>query len=143
MKELNEIFFEQYKLFAESAEKVSDRRQSTNNYFLTLNSALLAFTGYLTSISFRIWHIVLALAGIFICILWILNIKSFRTLNSAKFKLLHKMEEQLPVKLFTDEWEYLDKGNKEGYMRFSKIEQGIPIVFLILYIIIIVLMIFS
>ena len=143
MKESNEIFFEQYKLFAESAEKVSDRRQSTNNYFLTLNSALLAFTGYLTSISFRIWHIVLALAGISICILWILNIKSFRTLNSAKFKLLHKMEEQLPAKLFTDEWEYLDKGNKEGYMRFSKIEQGIPIVFLILYIIIIVLMMFS
>lgn len=143
MKELNETFFEQYKLFAESAEKVSDRRQSTNNYFLTLNSALLAFTGYLTSISFRIWHIILALAGISICILWILNIKSFRTLNSAKFKLLHKMEERLPAKLFTDEWEYLDKGNKEGYMGFSKIEQGIPIVFLILYIIIIVLMIFS
>ena len=143
MKESNEIFFEQYKLFAESAEKVSDRRQSTNNYFLTLNSALLAFTGYLTSISFRIWHIVLALAGISICILWILNIKSFRTLNSAKFKLLHKMEEQLPAKLFTDEWEYLDKGNKEGYMRFSKIEQGIPIVFLILYLIIIALRIFS
>jgi hypothetical protein len=143
MKESNKIFFEQYKLFAESAEKVSDRRQSTNNYFLTLNSALLAFTGYLTSISFRIWHIVLALAGISICILWILNIKSFRTLNSAKFKLLHKMEEQLPAKLFTNEWEYLDKGNKEGYMRFSKIEQGIPIVFLILYIIIIALRVFS
>ena len=143
MKGSNEIFFEQYKLFAESAEKVSSRRQSTNNYFLTLNSLLLAFTGYLTSISFRIWHIVLALAGISICTLWILNIRSFRTLNSVKFKLLHKMEEQLPEKLFTDEWKYLDKGDKEGYIRFSKIEHGIPVVLLILYVIIIALMIFS
>ena len=142
MKNSDEIFFEQYKLFTESAERTSDRRQSTNNYFLTLNSALLKFTGYLSSIQFKIWHVILAIAGIFICILWILNIKSFRTLNSAKFKIIHEMEEKLPMKLFCDEWKLLDKGNKEGYLRFSKIEQGIPIIFLILYFVMMSIMIF-
>ena len=88
MKNSEDIFFEQYKIFTESAERTSDRRQKTNNYFLTLNSALLTFTGYLSSTQFKIWHFILAIAGMFICFLWVLNIRSFRTLNSAKFKVL-------------------------------------------------------
>lgn len=35
-----EHLFEQYKLYCESAEKISDRRQNANNYFITINTAL-------------------------------------------------------------------------------------------------------
>ena len=63
------IFFEQYKLFVETAEKVSDKRQIANNYFLSLNSFLLILSGYLTTIPFRLWHILIVLAGSAICIL--------------------------------------------------------------------------
>lgn len=42
--------FEQYKLYVESAEKISDRRQNANNYFLTINTALISFLG----ISFQV-----------------------------------------------------------------------------------------
>lgn len=37
--------FEQYKLYIESAEKISDRRQSANNYFIAINTALISLLG--------------------------------------------------------------------------------------------------
>ncbi len=36
---------EQYKLYVESVEKTSDRRQQANNYFITINSTLDIFFG--------------------------------------------------------------------------------------------------
>ena len=97
-----DIILEQYKLYIETAERVSDRRQSSNNFYLTLNSVLLAFTGFLTSLNFEIWHTIIAFAGICISFLWLLTITSFRNLNSGKFKIIHDLEEKLPIKLFKD-----------------------------------------
>lgn len=136
-----EIAFEQYKLYVETAERVSDRRQSANNFFLTLNSVLLTFTGYLTTLSFAFWHTILAFAGISISILWYLTITSFRNLNSGKFKVIHDMEKNLPIKLFDDEWTHLGRGrNRKKYLKISVVEQGIPIVFFILYLLVIIIM---
>ena len=141
MKE-KEILLEQYKLYVESAEKVSDRRQSANNYFLTLNSVLIAFSGFLTVFTFQIWHIIVAFAGICISILWLMTLISFRNLNSGKFKVIHSLEKKLPAKLFKDEWDYLKKGeDKNSYLKLSIVEQGVPLIFLFLYVLIIVLMI--
>ncbi len=135
---LEETILEQYKLYVNTAVKVSYWRQTSNKFFLTLNSVLLAFTGFLTTLNFAIWHIVLALAGIFISILWFLTITSFRNLNSAKFKVIHNMEKALPFRTFGDEWDYL----KNKYIKISLVEQGIPIIFLFLYMVIIVLILF-
>ena len=138
-----DILLQQYKLYVESAEKVSDRRQSANSYFLALNSLILSFAGYLTTFSFRLWHIVIAASGISISILWLLTLKSFRSLNSAKFKVIHSLEEDLPAELFKKEWEYLDRGKKKRtYLKLSLVEQGIPLIFIILYVIIVILMIY-
>jgi len=135
MKSQEEITFEQYKLYVDTAERVSDRRQNTNNFFLTLNSVLLSFTGYLTTTEFAFWHIILAFAGISISLLWFLTITSFRNLNSAKFKVIHRIEQHLPIKLFADEWKQLGEGNDTSkYIKISKVEQGIPIIFFVLYI---------
>jgi hypothetical protein len=139
-----DILFEQYKLYVETAEKVSDRRQSANNFFLTINSAIVAFTGFLTTQSFQVWHIIVAIAGLSISILWLLTLRSFRSLNTCKFKVIHELEEKLPSKLFTCEWNYLGQGkSKRKYLKLSVIEQGIPIIFSILYIALILLMVFS
>lgn len=141
MKSKEEIILEQYKLYVETAEKVSDRRQNSNNFFLTLNSILLTFTGYLTTFSFALWHTILAFTGISISILWFLTITSFRNLNSGKFRVIHKIEQKLPMKLFVDEWAYLRDGkNSKKYIKISKVEQGIPLIFFILYLLIIILM---
>lgn len=134
MKNENALI-EQYKLYIQTAEKVSDRRQSANNYFLIVNSLLLSFTGYLTTLSFSLWHIVISIAGISISFLWLLTLRSFRSLNTAKFKVIHELERELPVDLFKREWDYL-----EQYLKLSVVEQGVPIIFLILYVFIIILM---
>jgi len=44
-----EHLFEQYRLYIGSAEKISDRRQNANSYFITINTALIA----LLSLSFK------------------------------------------------------------------------------------------
>ena len=38
-------YFEQYKMYIESAEKISDRRQNANNFFLTINTVLISVFG--------------------------------------------------------------------------------------------------
>lgn len=38
---------DQYKLYVEMADRISQRRTTANSYFLSVNSAILAFAGYL------------------------------------------------------------------------------------------------
>ena len=67
-------FFEQYKLYIESVEKTSDRRQQANNYFITINTALISFMGLSFQIPFfenNTWiRALLSLTGIVICAVW-------------------------------------------------------------------------
>jgi hypothetical protein len=131
------ILLEQYKLYVETAENVSKKRQTANTYFLSLNSFLLILSGYLTTIKtirFQLLVFIIISAGIFICTFWISNLQSYRSLNSAKYKLIHEMEKQLPIKLFDEEWTLLGRGeNKKTYLKLSVVEQRVPIIFIILY----------
>ncbi len=43
------LALDQYKLYVEMADRISQRRATANTYFLSVNSAILAFVGYLTS----------------------------------------------------------------------------------------------
>jgi len=140
LKGREDIFFEQYKLYADTAEKVSDRRQNANNFFLTLNSLLLTFTGYLTTLSFAFWNILMAVAGLSISLLWFLTIASFRNLNKSKFNLICDMERNLPINIFGEEWKQLGEGRDwKKYIKISKVEQGIPVIFFIIYLLMIIL----
>ncbi|PIV13253.1 hypothetical protein COZ81_00185 [Candidatus Jorgensenbacteria bacterium CG_4_8_14_3_um_filter_38_10] len=130
--------FEQYKLYVESIEKTSDRRQHANNYFITINTALISLIG----LSFQIkifentaWiKFVLALVGIIICFIFWYLIRSYRQLNTGKFAVIHKIEEYLPLALYKYEWEILGEGkDKSKYYPFSHIELLIPWVFGIIY----------
>lgn len=135
-----EHLFEQYKLFVESAEKISDRRQRANNYFITINTALISFL----SLSFRVQIIeefkwiksLLALVGIIICIIFWFLIRAYKQLNTGKFKVIHEIEQHLPLAPYGYEWEILEKGeDKSVYYPFSHIELLIPWVFGIIYVV--------
>jgi hypothetical protein len=130
--------FEQYKLYVDSIEKTSDRRQHANNYFITINTALISLIG----LSFQVkifenvaWiKFVLALVGIIICFIFWYLIKSYRQLNTGKFAVIHKIEENLPLALYKYEWKILGEGkDKNKYYPFSHIEQIIPWVFGAIY----------
>jgi hypothetical protein len=133
-------YFDQYKIYVESAEKISDRRQNANNFFLTINTVLISIFG----LSFQIktlenigWvKILLALLGLIICIIFWFLLRAYKQLNSGKFKVIHEIEQALPLSIYDYEWKILGEGkNKKIYYPFSHIELFIPWIFGLIYLI--------
>lgn len=138
--------FDQYKLYVDSIEKISDRRQNANNYFITINTALISLIGL--SMQYKIlgnfnWvKALVALVGVLICVIFWFLIRSYKQLNTGKFNVLHQIEEHLPVALFKHEWEVLGEGkDKSLYYPFSHIELLIPWAFGIVYVILFIVLI--
>lgn len=134
----------QYQLYVESAEKISDRRQNANNYFITINTVLISFMGVLLQTKIfetNIWiKSLIAIVGIIICVVFWFLLRSYRQLNTGKFKVIHEIEQKLPIALYDYEWKVLGEGkNKALYFPFSHIEMIIPCVFGIVYVIFAVL----
>ena len=132
----DKVNFELYKLYVEQAEKVSAKRASANNYLLTVNTFLLSLYSISTNfdvLSKSLWNYFVPAAGILICITWCNLIKSYRNLNSAKFKVIHEMELGMEFQPFKKEWEYAEKGIGNSYKQITKIEPYIPFIFFILY----------
>ena len=130
--------FEQYKLFIDSVEKTSDRRQQANNYFIAINTALISIIG----LSFQVkvfdnvtWlKSLIALLGIIICVIFWFLIRSYKQLNTGKFEVINEIEKQLPLALYKYEWEVLGEGrDKNKYYPFSHIELWIPWIFGAIY----------
>lgn len=135
-----EHLFQQYKFYLESAEKISDRRQVANAFFLTLNTAFISFIGFLvtqTDFTSFLFRLLIAVVGVAICLVWLFLINSYKQLNSVKFKVIHKIEEKLPLKLYDYEWDRLGEGKDNSkYFPFSHAEIYIPWIFGFLYVLI-------
>jgi len=130
--------FEQYKIFIQSVEKISDRRQQANNYFITVNTALISLIGFSFQIKFFDgipWiKFFLAFIGITICVIFWYLIRSYKQINTGKFAIIHEIEKYLPLALYKYEWEILGEGkDKKKYYPFSHIELWIPWVFGLVY----------
>lgn len=139
----HEHLLEQYKLYVEMADKVSERRQSANNYLLTVNSILVSLFGVLSgfgsSVEQHMWRYFLPLAGLLVSITWATLIRSYRQLNSGKFKVIHKIESQLPAALYDTEWKILGEGRGKYYLLFTHVEQFVPWIFAGLYILLMII----
>lgn len=130
----------QYQLYVESMEKISDRRQNANNYFITINTVLISFIGVLFQV--KIFETIpwvksmIAVVGIIICVVFWFLLRSYKQLNTGKFKVIHKIEQRLPISIYDYEWRILGEGKKKKlYFPFSHIEMVIPWVFGIVYVI--------
>jgi len=129
---------EQYKLFVESADRISQRRQQANSFFLTLNTALLAVLGGILSRSIQAsalwWFLPVAAVGLVLCYVWYRLVLSYKGLNAGKFEAIHAIETKLPLALFDAEWRQIGEGrDSKKYKPFSEIETWIPWVFMSLY----------
>lgn len=136
-----ETMLELYKLYVEMADRISQRRQSANNYFLTINTALIslliAILAYSRSIKdpnsgvIVVVIVGVALVGMANCWIWHSLIKSYKAMNGAKFKVIHDMEKIIGYRPYFDEWEHLSRGeDKKIYHKFTVVELRVPIVFL-------------
>lgn len=128
-----------YKLHAQLADRVSQRRETANQRYAGLLTALTAFVGAL--FKFGNWDesmdIVLSVIGglgVLLSISWCIVINSYRQLNSGKFKALQDLEKELPYPFFKREWDLLHKGeDRRRYWKLTVVENFLPLIFFLIF----------
>jgi hypothetical protein len=155
---------ELYKTAVEMADRVSARRAGSNTFFLTVNTALAAIVGIVSSArkppphgsipSYDAFGLVTtAIAGIVLAVVWWMLLRYYRRLNGAKWQVINHLEVKLPARPFTDEWAILhpdEPPTKEGLSKLawgqrlkmrakhreaSVVEQVVPFVFMAIYVV--------
>ena len=108
-----------YKLTVEMADRISTRRTVANSFFLTIHTALATFVGILASAQGAPDPgpmppvdapavLATSLAGIVLAISWWVLLRSYRDLNSAKFRIITRIERNhFSIQPFVEEWQYL------------------------------------
>lgn len=119
----------------EMANGVSQRRDTMNNLFVTLNIAVIAAVSWMWDVK----TVFLCVAGLVICVVWLLYINNFKRLNTAKFRVIYDLEERLGATPFKDEWDILKKTKR--YLEGTKLERILPIAFALGYAVVFVILI--
>ena len=129
---------EQYKLYVNSAEKISDRRALVNRYFVSIQSLVLVSLGVFSqNFESNLLIITLgAVCGLVLSVIFFLMINSYSSINTVKFELIHDIEKKLPLRLYKMEWDNLKRGNGLKYIAFSEIEKWVVAVFFFIHIIV-------
>ena len=125
-----------YKLHANLANHVSERRERANRLYVSLFlglililSALIRFgdEGTLESLAVP----AIGLLGVAFSASWIVVLRSYSQLNREKFRVLHDLEEELPYQFFQREWDPKEEGGKSNdYLQLTRTESILPLIFL-------------
>ncbi|HVW41174.1 MAG TPA: hypothetical protein VHC18_07475 [Amycolatopsis sp.] len=131
---------EQYRVYVEMADRISARRALTNTFFLTINTAVFTVVGVLWANrpTGPVWFLVfplLALLGE--CAAWFYLVRSYRQLNTAKYAVIGALEAKLPASPYwRAEWHALGEGHdRSRYWPLTHLEQGVPVVFAVIYVV--------
>lgn len=126
---------EQYKTCVEMADRVSARRNLTNTFFLTLNTAIVGALLAAFGANGRDGSLAVSLAALVIlltqCLAWFVMMRSYRQLNRAKWAVIGALERKLPAFAYWDaEWFALGEGRDwHRYVQLTYVEQWVPIIF--------------
>lgn len=124
-----ETILAQWQTCVEMASATSQRRDTMNNIFITLNLGIITAVSLVWSVK----SLLILIAGIVVCSIWLLFIRNFKLLNTAKFDVINSLEKQLPTSPFIDEWKILQKSNK--YCDGTTLEKILPTMFICIYIV--------
>ncbi len=128
---------EQYKLYVEMADRISQRRDQSNRFYSGLLAAMIALMAVLVrlDISEDVWILVFlggGLFGSFLSVVWLVNIRSYRSLNTAKFTVINELEKSLPAQGYTNERKLLrPPGATPKYFQLTRVEQLVPLLMLL------------
>ena len=131
----SKCFLEQYKLYVEMADRISQRRATANSFFLTLHTGLFGLAVALAGLSsggieFQAASLAAAAFGVPFAYLWRRILESYRQINAAKYQVLNELEAKLPVAPYAVEWEKAGKGeDPKVYTPLTKVEGLVPVVF--------------
>ena len=133
MDEKQELL-EIYKLHAELADSVSKQRATANRfYILVLSGLAVLFSTFLqrkNGVPLEWLMVSFGLFGLPLAIAWHSVIRSYRQLNTAKFEVLHELEEKLAYRFSRREWDLLAKGtDRKVYQQLTVVESCVPIIF--------------
>lgn len=133
--------FQQYRLFIDSAEKISERRSHLNSFFITLHSLFVSGLSFFR-FSINEYAIPICLFGGILALLWWYMLCNYRSLNKAKFQIIQEIEKQLPINLYSTEWSLYKKNkhkfNPNRYLSFSRLEMILPLLLILIYICLII-----
>lgn len=127
-----------YKLHAELADSVSKQRGTTNRFYtLVLSGLAVLFFAFLqreNGVSIEWLMVGFGLFGMLLASAWYIVIRSYRRLNSGKFKALHELEEKLAYPFFKREWDLLAEGREQKtYWRLTVVETFVPTIFFVCF----------
>ncbi len=143
-KDRQDQLLEIYKLHAELADRVSQRRDSANRLYvglLTSLAILLAFFLRFGTETMPVWIGLLAVGvlGVALSVPWFIVIRSYRQLNVGKHRALNELEKKLAYPFFEREWKFLKKGKTiNSYWKLTEVESFLPIALFILSLILII-----
>jgi hypothetical protein len=132
------VALDQYRLYVQLTDKISERRQTANSFFVAVNTAVIALLGYVNPerepLRAQRFYFLVTVAGIVLCFLWFRIIRSYRDLNTARFAVVHQIECLLPLRPYSAEWDLVGRGYVSRlYKPFTHIEIGVPWLFFALY----------
>lgn len=137
---LEEIMFQQYKLYSEQKEQFVNRSFQTNKFYLVLILVII-LTMYLTKEYSFVYGLsstlIFSIAGMVICFLWWINVDSYNFLIKVKLsKVLEDLEKKLPMQPYTKEFEsILDLRKSKREFLFADVQKGFTILTFILFLI--------
>lgn len=135
----SETYVELYKLHADLTDRVSQRREGANRLHVSIAVGLVVFLGTLIRFSDdqtldTVVTLMVGICGLVVSASWYIVLRSYRQLNTEKFRGLHDLETRLPYQFFTTEWDPESVGAKSNrYWRLSVVETIMPMVFGLLY----------
>lgn len=156
-----QLSFDEFKLYYQSTEKVTDRRLRTNRWNYSICTAILVAVAGITNWSLTsttfVWVglaavLIMCVMAMLFCALWVGQIRDFKKLNNAKFTVLNAMAPLVVFRSdkagqvvsycpFEKEWKELEKMDALDQvaktniiaLRSSNIEYFIPKAFLVLF----------
>ena len=135
--------FRQYELIVEDTARLSDRRQTINNLYLSANSLLLGGSAILvqqgtSKNGFPLPLILpLVVAGGFLCVDWWRLLRNYRKLLNLRYSLLKEIENREdfpgPVATYLREETLYAADPKKSRFGFTRVEVNLPWIFITLY----------
>jgi len=131
-------FLEQYKAAIQGIDYTSKWKHTVNSYYLAINTVLLAAIGLSLSREKlalpETAHGLILVIGIFISLVWWVNLRTYNNVLAAKFSILHCIEDHLPLSLYKTEWMLMK--TIYGRPRRALVDGLVPVIFIVFYILI-------
>jgi len=132
-----EKILQEYILYVQHKENFVNRSFATNKFYLIMTLVVLAILVPVIFIPFPfgiVLAMLFAIIGMLLCILWQMNIASYKKLLKVKLhNVIEKVEEELPVQPYKMESQALRESKQTRGIMFADIQTALAIMILITF----------